>query len=102
MSNPEIFRVDQRSFDWQSPTIRFVCFVYFVVPSDLFLQESFIERKKKTSFYILIYLHVFLALPSKYRAQYLQNPLAFKYICSTATSHIMLQKFGFIKRVDKG
>ena len=34
---------------------------------------------------------LFLALPSKYRAQYLQNPLAFKYICSTATSHIMLQ-----------
>ena len=48
-------------------------------------------EKKKTFFYILIYLHVFLALPAKYRSQYLQNPLAFKYICSTATSHIMLQ-----------
>ena len=76
--------MDQRSFDWQSPTIRFVCFVTFFSRNPLL-------REKKTSFYILIYLHVFLALPSKYRAQYLQNPLAFKYICSTATSHIMLQ-----------
>ena len=88
VSNPEIFRVDQRSFDWQSPTIRFV---YFVVPCVTFFSRNPLLREKKTAFYILIYLHVFLALPSKYRAQYLQNPLAFKYICSTATSRIMLQ-----------
>ena len=69
VSCPEICHMDKIKVVRLAEPHNQVCLLSFVVPCDFF-SPGVLYREKTTPLHILIYLylHVFLALPSKYRA----------------------------------